>query len=155
MTVGCARQHVAFSHLLGVHCTPFTCCFCSVGDSRKHGQLPLRTPWSSSQGAQLLPPPQCTTAPGSGFPLVLHTPPGTASCCLQLRIRGGQKARKTQGVLKGEVRNSHLLRFSTPLTICCLQSSVPCRPLCPLHSSGPFHHVQIDSSRPKDLDPHW
>lgn len=75
VTVGCARQYVASSHRLGIHSIPFTCCSYRVGDSRKRGQSPERTPWSSPQGAQLLPLSQCTTAPGSGFPLVFHIPP--------------------------------------------------------------------------------
>lgn len=137
VTVGCARQYVASSHVLSIHTIPFTCCSYSVGDSQKSDESPQRTLWSSPQDAQPLSLFQCLTAPGSAFPIILHIPPGTASC----PGAGMWKAGETRGVLRGEVGNSNLL-FGTLFTTGCLQSSDPGQAIPPLNSSGnPFHQV--------------
>lgn len=121
VTVGRARQHVAFSHLLGIHCIPFTCCSCSVRDSSKRGQFPHHGPHlkvlssvlhPSAPQHQDLDSPLSSTPPQALLPAV--SSPGPEEC---------GKPERPEVSLKGEVRNSHLLRFSPPLTMCCLQSS--------------------------------
>lgn len=104
----------------------FPCCSYSEGNSRKNAQPLQRTPLSTPQGSQLLPPPLEHHRTGIWAPSLSLHPPRHCLLLSPAEDEGAQKTSEPQGVLRGAVGYSCLLS-SILLTMTFLHFSMPCQ----------------------------